>query len=123
MSSLHKWTLLGILILSCILTFAVYRILLDVIYEYALIAYMVILAGFLFAFLLYNRGMSRKGVSPDMLPDSWSMEQKEAFIQDGKERLRRSKWMLIVILAFTFTLAADFIELYFLPMIQGWFSK
>jgi hypothetical protein len=120
--SCKKWVTLGILILSCIAVFAVYRALLDILYEYVLIAYMVILAFFVFAYLIYNRGMSRKGVTVDMLPEEWSAAQKEEFVREGKERLHRSRWMLIVILAFTFTLAADFFVLYFLPMIQGWFS-
>jgi len=117
-----KWGLMGILLLMCVVVYGLYRFLLNVFYIYTLIAYMVIFTALLLSYLIYNRGMSRRGITVDMLPNDWSAEEKQRFVQDGKDRIHRSRWMLLLIVAFLFTFAADFIELYFLPMMQGWIS-
>ena len=78
--------------------------------------------GVLLAYLIYNRGMSRRGITEDMLPAEWSEEEKRRFVQDGKDRLHKSRWLLMLNIAFLFTFAADFIELYFLPVLQGWLA-
>ena len=69
------------------------------------------------------RGFSRRGVTPEMLPEEWSEEQKEAWIEDGKERMRRSKWMIVPIFALVFTFGVDLIELFFLPFVKELFLK
>ena len=113
----------GMLILLVVVTmtvFAVYRFLLDFYYfEAVLIVYMVLATAFLLTYVIYNRGMSRKGVTPDMLPDEWSEEEKAAFIEDGKRKLERSRWLLIPIFAFFFTFAVDLIELIVVPFFQS----
>ncbi len=76
------------------------------------IAYMVILGGFLIAYVAYNRAFSRKGITPDMLPDSWSQEQKQNYIDDGERRIKRSRWMLAVIIPFLVTFIADALYLF-----------
>lgn len=76
------------------------------------IAYMVILGGFLIAYIAYNRAFSRKGITPDMLPQSWSREQKQEYIADGENRIKRSRWMLTVIIPFLVTFIADALYLF-----------
>lgn len=115
--------LLGILIVASVVVFGTYRLLLNYWYfELVLIAYMVIETVFIIAYLIYNRGMSRRGVTAEMLPAEWSEEEKERFISDGKERLKKSRWMLIVILAFFFTFAIDAIELIVVPFFAEMFG-
>ncbi len=115
--------LLAILIVATVVVFCTYRLLLNYYYfELVIIAYMVIETAFIFAYLIYNRGMSRRGITPQMLPDEWSDEEKEKFINDGKERLRKSRWMLIIIFAFLFTFAIDIIELTVIPFFARLFG-
>ena len=106
--------------------FVLYRTLMETLsfeaFRVVLIVYMVIAAASTLFYVIYNRGMSRKGVTPDMLPDDWSEEQKREFIEDGKARLKRSRHLLIVIFAFFFTFVIDIIELVAIPMFKGWFS-
>lgn len=74
--------------------------------------YMLIFGGFLIAYIAYNRAFSRKGMTPDMLPDSWSNEKKQEYIEDGVRRQEKSKWMLSVIIPFLITLMADALYLF-----------
>ena len=119
--------MIGMLILLVVVTmvvFAVYRFLLDFYYfELVLIAYMAIATVFLLIYLIYNRGFSRRGVTEEMLPADWSEEKKQAFLADGPRRLSRSRWMLIPIFAFLFTLTMDLIELVVVPLVADLFLK
>ena len=108
------------LITLSVFVFWLYRTLLNYYYfELVLIAYMTITTVFLFAYLMYNRGFSRRGVTEDMLPSDWSEEKKNEFIQSAKKRLRRSRWMLVILLSFIFTFLLDAIELFVIPLIKG----
>ena len=42
-----------------------------------------------------------------MLPDVWTSEQKAAYILDGEERLRKSKWLMYVIIPFLVPIGVD----------------
>ena len=91
-------------------------------FEIVLIAYMAIETVFIIVYVLYNRGFSRRGVTTEMLPETWSEEKKEEFISNGARRMRRSRWMLVVIIAFLITFAIDIIELVVMPTLFGWFG-
>ena len=84
--------------------------------------YMAVLTVLIFVYIIYNRGFSRKGVTAEMLPDEWSEEKKLEFIENGKVRLKRSKWILMLIIALFFTFIADTFVMYALPEIQKIFS-
>ncbi len=86
------------------------------------ILYWLAFAGFFLGYFFYNRAFSRKNVTVEMLPDSWSKEQKEAYIQDGKERMQKSKWMLSVIIPLLVTIAVDAIYLFTWPMVENLFK-
>ena len=83
------------------------------------IAYWVVFAVFLLAYVFYNRGFNNKNITPDMLPDVMTAEEKEAFISDRKTRYERSKWMLTVIIPLLITIALDAIYLFTWPMVQN----
>ena len=86
-------------------------------FEYVMYAYWAIEAVLVFSYVIYNRGFSRKNLTLEMLPESWSDEEKSDFIESGKIRLRKSRWMLVPIFAFLFTFAVDVFELFVFPMI------
>lgn len=77
-----------------------------------MMSYMLIFGGFLVAYIAYNRAFTRKNITPDMLPDTWSAEKKEEYIADGKRRAEKSKWMLSVIIPFLITIMADALYLF-----------
>ena len=114
--------MLLLLVAATAVVFSVYRFFLQTPYfATVLIVYMVLCAATVFGYVIYNRGFSRKGLTVEMLPDSWSEEQKTEFIEDGVRRRMRSRWMLIPMFAFVFTFAADMVELWFVPMIRNLF--
>ena len=81
--------------------------------------YMAALTVLVLAYIIYNRGFSRKGITVDMLPAEWSEEKKNEFVESGKKRLQRSKWLLIFIISLLFTFIAEAFALFVLPMIKG----
>lgn len=108
-----NWKLLLIVLVNTILFFGFYRLAMRFYYfEVVMGAYMVLTAGFIFAYFIYNRGMSRKGLTPEMLSDTMTEEEKLAYIEDGERRLKKSKWMLTIIFPLVLTFLFDAIELF-----------
>ena len=83
------------------------------------IGYWLAFAGFLIAYVIYNRGFTRKDVTAEMLPDTWSEEKKTEFIEDSQSRYKKSKWMLSVIIPIMVPIALDAIVLFTWPIIQN----
>ena len=110
---------LGLLVLVTAGVFGFYRIMMTLKYfEIVLGAYLVAMTVLIVVYIVYNRGFSRRNMTCEMLPDEWSYDEKVAYIEDGRQRLKRSSWMLMLILAFTFTFAFDLFELYFIPWLE-----
>lgn len=91
-------------------------------YPYVMWGYMIILTVFVLVYIFYNRAFSRNGVTVEMLPNEWSDEKKNEFIASGEIRKQKSKWMLMVIIAFLATFLVDAIELFVIPMVSGLFK-
>ena len=115
-----------ILILNTSLFFALYRVLLyyaeraeDAIYSFCvMILYMALLLGFFLAYLIYNRFLYRKGLTAEDLPDTMTPEEKQAFLEDGKQRLKKSKWMMLIILPLVITFLVDAFDLFILDLFR-----
>ncbi len=84
--------------------------------------YMLTLSVLVLVYIIYNRGFSRKGVTEDMLPESWDEDKKREFVESGRKRAERSKWLLSVIIAFAATFFVEAIQLFVIPTILGWFK-
>ena len=84
-----------------------------------MVLYAVIGAGFLIAYIIYNRAFTRDNITPDMLPDTMSEHEKLAFIQSGVERKRKSRWMIVVLFTAFVPLAIDFLILTAIPTLFG----
>ena len=80
--------------------------------------YLTVGAGLGIYYVIYNRGFVAKNATPDMLPDTMTLAEKQAFLQDAKERLHRSRWVLTILIPIVLTLMADMIYLYLLPQIK-----
>ncbi|MBE6668324.1 MAG: hypothetical protein E7607_08470 [Ruminococcaceae bacterium] len=108
------------LVLVVAIIFGFYRAMLN--FSFFKVVFWVYLAALpilIIAYFIYNKGMSAKGVTEDMLPDEWSDEEKTKFIEDGKQRLRKSSWMLMGIIGLLFTFSFDLIELFAVPLFKG----
>lgn len=77
-----------------------------------MVAYMVAFGGMLAAYIIYNRAFSRKNITMDMLPDHWSADEKQSYIRDGEERMKKSRWMLMIIIPLLVTFAAEAMYLF-----------
>ena len=115
-----------ILILNTVLFFALYRVLLyyaeltdETFYAFCvMVLYMALLVGFVLAYLIYNRFLYRKGLTAEDLPDTMSFEEKQSFIEDGKARLEKSKWMMLIILPLVITFFIDTVDLFILDLFR-----
>ena len=111
--------LLSLVALSAVLL-GVYKLFIELFnFEYIFFIYLGAELVLVVIYLFYNRGLSLKGVTKDMLPDTMSDSEKEELLSSAERRLKRSSFMLIPIIAIIFTLIFDTVELYILPMILG----
>ena len=110
------------LIINTILFFGVYSVLVRQskgIMMATLWTYFALTIIFSFSYIIYNRGFSRMSVTPEMLPASMSPEEKEEFIENGKVRLEKSKWMLLIIFPLLMTFILDVVGIFILePIIE-----
>ena len=84
--------------------------------------YFALALGFSLAYLIYNRGLSRDKITPEMLPPDWSAEKKCEFFAERDKRKNNSKWMLTIIIPLFVTLAFDMVNLYFIDTLKGFFK-
>ena len=110
------------LVINTILFFGVYSVLVRQskgIMMATLWTYFALTIIFSFSYIIYNRGFSRMSVTPEMLPASMSAEEKEEFIENGKVRLEKSKWMLLIIFPLLMTFIFDIVGIFLLePIIE-----
>ena len=115
-----------LLIVNSVLFFALYKTLIfyaertdETFYSFVvMIFYMALLLGFLLAYFIYNRFLYRKNLTPEQLPDTMSPEEKEAFIADGRERLEKSRWMMLIIFPLVLTFLFDAVDLFILDQFR-----
>lgn len=104
-----------ITVLVSLVMLVVYRVSLNFsFFPYIMWGYMATLTALVIAYILYNRGFTRRGVDVDMLPEDWSEERRIEFVENGKRRLVRSRWVLILIIGFLVTFLFDAFELFVL---------
>ena len=119
----RKLGYLLMVIVNAIIIFGLYRVLVALGYFKAVfIVYTVLFTGITVGYLIYNRAMSRKGLTMEMLPDAWDEDKKRAYLADGERRLERSKWVLTLIIPFVLTMAYDVLDLFVLDSLKALFS-
>jgi hypothetical protein len=109
-----KWLLLLAEIAGTVVAFAIYRLAANLSLGFVFWIYAAITVALTLTYLIYNRGLSRRGVTIEMLPDTMSQSEKEEFIADAERRMKRSKWMLAILVPFLFTFLFDAVELFLL---------
>lgn len=76
-------------------------------------SYATAFSAFLVAYIIYNRAFTRNNLTPDMISDNiMTPGQKEEYIADGKRRLKKSRWMLSVIIPLLVPMAIDSFIMY-----------
>lgn len=112
-----------VLIAVTLATYIVYNVFVEIYFYPIMISYMGITAVSVLAYVIYNRGFSRKGITAEMLPDTMSDEEKNNFINDAEIRLKKSRPLLIVAFAFSFTLIIDVLKLTVIPFFAEIFTR
>lgn len=86
------------------------------------IVYLAVGALMTLIFVIYNRGFVGKGLTPEQMSDSMSLEEKQKFIDDCAARMHRSRWMITIIFPIILAFALDMMYLFLLPMLEGVFQ-
>lgn len=71
-------------------------------------------------YILYNRGFSLKGKTPDMLSDTLSLEERQELIRASEEHFEKTRWVLLILLPLLLVFLIDTIYLFMIP--EGLFS-
>ena len=111
-----------VLVALTLAVYLVYNVFVEMYFYPIMITYTSICTVAVFTYVIYNRGFSRRGITPEMLPDTMTAEQKQEFIEDGQRRLKKSRPLLMVVFAFAFTFIMDIISLFALPFLSNIFS-
>ncbi len=91
-------------------------------FPYIMFVYLAVGAGLGLYYIIYNRGFVGRNTTPDMLPDTMSLAEKEQFLTDCRERNQKSKWVLTVLIPIILTFMAEMIYLFLIPQITEIFS-
>ena len=75
-------------------------------------------AGLGLYYVIYNRGFVGKNATPETLPDSMSPLEKQKYIEESRERMQKSKWVLTLLLPIIVTILIDMLYIFF---ISEWF--
>ena len=119
----RKKLFLTITAVNTLISYVAYVVLMQLpIYNVAFFSYLILLAGFSFGYVFYNRGFTRNNVTAEMLPSAWSDEEKFAYINDARVRKDKSQWCLTIIFPLVFTFFMDIMYLfiyepYFAPLL------
>lgn len=115
MKSNAKKLLLMLLINSAVIISLYFFIAANV--EFPYLHYIYLLAGGALGiyYVIYNRGFIGKNLTPEDMPNDMSAADKQRFIEDCALRMKKSAWMLTVIVPIVLTFAIDVILLYLLP--------
>ena len=114
--------MLAYLLINSVILIAIYFILTET-FRLLFVPYVYLGAGVALGlgYIIYNRGFVGKDATPDMLPDDMPLEKKEAFLEDCRRRLHKSRWVLTLILPILLAIGADLIYLFLWPQLQGAF--
>lgn len=113
----RMWTVMGLTVVLLLLYFTVSSLaetgqIPAVCGQICMVVYMVAFGGLLVGYLVYNRAFINKDVTVDMLPDDWSQEKKQAFVDDNRARAEKSRWLLTLIIPFVFVFMAEALYLF-----------
>ena len=106
------------LLFNCIIFIGVYFYLNSVEFAPIFFIYAAITAVAVLAYVIYNRGFSRSGITMEMLPDSMPYDEKVEFLESRDRRLKKSKWLLTIIIPCIVTFGLDTLMLFAVPYFE-----
>lgn len=112
------------LVLNTVLFYSLYALLTylsgsELVCNIIMWVYAAALVGFALGYIIYNRGLSRKNVTVEMLPDTMSCEEKQAYLDEITRRADKSKWMITIIFPLVMTFMIDTVLLFMIePLIE-----
>ena len=109
-------TLLLYLLINTVALIAIYYLVAKV-FPYIPLVYLLVGGALGLYYVIYNKGLTGRGVTPEMLPDSMTREEKEAWIEERRNLLTKSRWMLTLIFPIALTLTVDVVLMFLLPML------
>ncbi len=111
------------LLANSVILIALYYVI-PALFHFSFMPHIYIIAGAVLAlyYVIYNRGFVGRNATPDMLPNSMSPIEKQRFLEDSRERMKKSRWALTVIIPIIFTFLADMIYLFIFPYFEGIFA-
>ena len=78
------------------------------------------LAATLFlVFFFVNRGFSREPVSREILPDTWTEQKKDAFIEEDVRRKALGRKIMVIMTPVLLLVLCDMVILFFLPVLTA----
>ena len=106
--------LMTMLLANSIIILTVYFLLNNLEFWPIFFIYMGVAAVLVVAYAIYNRGFVYKDATIEMLPQTLSVEERTAILEEAKARLRKSRWMLTLILPFLVAFMLDALYLFVL---------
>ena len=77
-----------------------------------MLIYVGLAAVLLVVYVIYNRGFAARGVTAEMLPDTMTPQQKQEYLDLARLRLKKSRWMLTLLIPILLTIALDMFYLF-----------
>ena len=102
-----------LLVFNTLIAVAIYFGCVALEFIYMMYIYVGLGAALLIVYVIYNRGFSLRGVTPDMLPDTLTPEQKQQRLDEAARRLHESRWMLTLIIPLILAVLLDVLYLFF----------
>ncbi len=99
---------------NTVLALVLYFGLLEIGFNAVFWIYIGAIVGLLLTYIIYNQGFVLRGVTPEMLADTYTPEEKQQMIADAKRRTKHSRWMLALIIPLTVAVFADALYMFVL---------
>jgi hypothetical protein len=94
----------------------------NAIFPYAFLFYYGAAAVLGVGYVAYNRFFMRKGMTPEMLPDTMTPVEKRQYLDAPAVWREKSKWMLFLLIPLILVIGADIVILFLLPTLREVFS-
>ncbi len=86
------------------------------------IVYLALLIAFGLFYIIYNRGFVGRNATPEMLPDSMSAAEKQAYLESCRHRFSSSRWVLTILFPILLTFGIDLMYLFLFPFLKELFQ-
>ena len=113
-----------ILLLACVLSSAVYfwTASVETLWKAAIIGFLVAASVVFIVYFAVNRGMTELNITPDMISDTLTPDEKIALIENAKERKKKTQWMLYLFIALITPVMIDLMRLFVFERIAQIFN-